>query len=468
MATDIVQIYLEKKRDIADKQCKDKSEMEKDEKKEKKCRDVITALKSCAFQDRVLKMCKIQFYDPHFMKKLNENRMLWGCENGVLDLENYRFREGHPDDYISFSCGLDYREYTDDDDEVKEINEFFGKVLINKNIRDYFIDSAACCMEGGNINKTFLIATGDGHNAKSVTFSLLELTFGDYCIKFPRELFIMGRGSNPSGPRPELARVRGRRLGMGQEIAKTETMNIGVIKEMTGNDSFFARGMYEKDAVEIRPMFSLMMQVNDPPKVPGHDEATWNRITLADFESKFILPRDMEKYPVPESEEEQYQLKRFKADLTFSKRLPDLAPVFLWMLFRRRRMVKESGGLKTPEEVKSSTDKYKARNDVYLQFYNDMLQKAPKPKGEKRAFLKLADLHAEFQNWYVENHSSYAKERFTRITLLHEFSKKLGPAQKVGRDTGWYDYAIIQDTTDEEENQQQVQALMSQRQDDTK
>ena len=70
---------------------------------------------------------------------------------------------------------------------------------------------------------------------------------------------------------------------MNSEIAKTGTLNIGVLKELTGNDSFFARGLFEK-GTEINPMFTLFGSANEPPKIPGHDDATWNRVRLLDFD----------------------------------------------------------------------------------------------------------------------------------------------------------------------------------------
>jgi phage/plasmid-associated DNA primase len=381
---------------------------------------------------------------------------LWVCENGVLDLEIGLFRDGRPDDYMSLSCNLNYHKYGKDDDEYKELKEYFRKVFVNKARRSYFKDTACAAMEGGNINKIFIVGTGGGDNAKSVTYELLEKVFGEYCIKFPRELLIVSRTNSSSGARPELARVRGRRLALAQEIAKTETLNIGVLKELTGNDSFFARGIYEK-GTEVRPCFTLFMQCNEPPGVPGHDEATWNRIRVLDYESKFVKPQDLEKYPVPEDEKEQYKMKRFKADLSFGKRLPELAPVLLSMLFDRRKKYKQRG-LKEPKEVKLSTNMYRANNDVYLQFIQDRIEEITYPKKtplEKMTFLRLPDLYSEFTSWYQENYSSY-REKFNKVSLMHEFNKKFSNSGKQGRIHGWYGYKICdEEITDEKQRKLQ-------------
>lgn len=259
LATEVVDLYWGLKSDIGDQQRNaEESTRMKLEKQAGKCLKIITALKSVVFQNHVIKMLEVRFDDPAFIKKMDENKLLWVCDNGVLDLELGLFREGRPDDYMSFSCNVSYHKYEKTDDEYIELKEYFRKVFVNKPRRSYFKDTACAAMEGGNVNKTFVIGTGGGDNAKTVTYSLLEKTFGDYCIKFPRELLVIGKSNSSGSARPELSRVRGRRLAIAQELAKTETLNIGVLKELTGNDSFFSRGLYEK-GTEIKPMFTLFM-----------------------------------------------------------------------------------------------------------------------------------------------------------------------------------------------------------------
>lgn len=463
LATEVVELYYELKAEISAQQRKaDESARAKLEAQEKKCSEIITSLKTCAFQDKLIKMCKIVFHDPVFAKKVNENKQLWVCENGVLDLELCLFRDGRPDDYMSFSCGLNYHKYGKNDDEMIELKDLFKKVFTNANLRRYFKDVACAAMEGGNKNKTFIIGTGGGDNAKSLVYGLVETMFGEYCIKFPREMLIVGRGNSSAGARPELARVRGKRLAQIQEIAKDETISIGVLKELTGNDSFFARTIFEKGA-EIKPMFCLWLQCNECPAIPGHDDATWNRVRKLDFESTFVKPEKLKDYPVPKSEAEQFKMKRFKADLDLGKRIPELAPVLLSALFERFKKYKVRG-LREPEEVRMSTGMYRAVNDVYLQFIQDKIEKIeyPAETPEKdRYFLKLPDLHSEFTSWYRETHSSYSKDKFDRVSLQHEFNKKFGGTfTKRGSAKGWYGYRIIEEEQ-EDEKQQKLHEILS-------
>jgi len=226
----------------------------------KRCLALISELKTDSFQTRVVKQCKLKMYDGDFLEKLDEDKELLGCENGVLDLRQGVFRPGEPDDYISFSTGLIYQEYPKGGLEEKDLNEYLMKTFPNPKLRAYFLDFMCSCMRGGNVHKRFLVKTGNGDNGKSVTVEFLEMVFGMYCGKFPRELLVRGRGNSSGQARPELARVRGKRIMFCQEIGNDiDELNVGQLKELTGNDSFYTRTLFEK-GTEIKPMFTLILQ----------------------------------------------------------------------------------------------------------------------------------------------------------------------------------------------------------------
>lgn len=426
----------------------------------KKCSAVIVKLKEGSFHRKLIDMCKLDMHNKDFMKKRDENRKLFGCENGVLDLNTMHFRDGRPDDYITFSCGQYYREFNNDDEEVHDLDMYLLKVYPNKNRREYFLDFSASCLEGGNVNKRFMIATGPSDGAKSMTFSLLELVFGTgeegYFGKFSRELITQPTGrSSSSGPRPELNRVRGKRVMGCQEITKQEKVNGGFIKEATGNDSFYTRGMYEK-GTEIFPQFTLMMQCNEPPEIPGHDEATWSRVRVLDHESKFVAPHRIHEFPVPKTFKEQLKMKRFHADPNFKEELPDLAPVLLWKLFQRYKTYKKKG-LHEPKEVLISTDIYKTNNDVYLQFIDERLEKVGK-KIAPKTYVKLAEVFDEFKEWYRDNFPSFSKEKIGKNTMKIELNKRIGMARDsekelygFGKMNRWWGYRFKQEEDVEDE-----------------
>ncbi len=814
IVTEVVKVYCDIRRDydfkyaelLHKKDLLEKGSPERDEvtremdnvmHSKKRCSVIISTLKTDAFLIKVIKMCKLLMYDSQFITKLDENRNLLCCENGVLDLDLCIFRDGRPDDRMTFSTGIDYKPFREGDEEVADLDEYLMKVYVNPNLREYFLNFMASCLQGGNVNKRFLIATGPSDGAKSMTFKLIGLALGEgecgYFGKFPRELIVQATGKNSSsGARPELSRVKGKRIMSCQEITKNEKVNIGFIKEATGNDSFYSRGLYKKGE-EINPQFTLMMQCltgdsavslpcgfsipidqmrenetvmgyhtvdtcidgacqtrflnqgvkncveftttlgqkitctpdhrflctgdtypewkrvseidvgktmilstvrvphfvdvfdlsieyemegfdlktiesrlklislcrlagrkisinelntivintnadlkqvlndvytlsgdiaeyifkkgkktvfipvsvtemvidfclknplgnetvplfakreilasmmgayqsirfskeeypntlktnleksiydsfkidclipetfmvdiavygkesytslmknigvrynsdrsiyydtilnphekqyhvsgdypvyadtvidikhvgekqvyditvsdisnfvangfishncNEPPDVPGQDEATWSRIRVLDHQSKFVKPQDLEKWPVKSDVMEQMKEKRFKADPTFSSKLDSMAPVFLWRLFERYKIYKKNG-LPEPKEVMVATDQYQTQNDVFSQFINTKMQKSTE-KDAPSHVVKLAAAFTDFKEWYKENYPSYSKSSINKMGFKKEMTKRLGTVKSEKdiygfseKAKGWKGYSII-------------------------
>ena len=490
LGKELIEDFCDLKKKLADEiRTKADSEAAKAMEHDKRALKIVSELKTSKFHEKVLKMCKLFFHDPKFEQKLDENKKLFVCENGVLDLELGLFRDGRPDDFCSMSCQIEYPQTASrEDDEVKDVDEFFRRIFTNAARRDYFLDIASSCLQGGNIYKTLLFNTGDGDNGKSLTFTFMEKVFGDYCFTLNRELLIVSKGNSSGSARPDLISLKGRRLVVGKEVAKTETLNIGVLKELTGNDSINARDLYQhgKDMKNINPSWTLMIQCNEPPKIPGDDEAMWNRLRVLEYDSKFVRPNYLDKYPVPVSEDEQFKMRRFKADLEFGARLPELASALLWLLFERFKN-NRGKSLHDPPEVSYATNMYRSLNDVYMQFLQDRVQKvdvekkedsdvvkegepkkivkatkrvpdpAVKAKAAKTvvAFLTLTEIYEEFVSWFHENHQSYARgSKTNKIALKHELTKKLGPIEKKGVSPGWFGYQIINEVeTDERQTQ---------------
>ena len=320
---------------------KEDTDNEKYEKWWKRSIKILEELGQAPFCRRVLEMCKILFCDDNFSKRMDENRDLLGFENGVYDLKQGIFRDGSPDDYITLSTGRNYYQYSYQDEDIIYLNEYLAKVHVNEKIRDYFLDFICSCFQGGNREKLFAIFSGPTDAGKSVLLGILELVFGEYCMNFPRETFIVGRSSTAGGARPDLARVRGKRIAFVKEIAKDEKLHIGVIKEMTGNDSFWARNLYDKGS-DIKPMFTLILMCNEPPKVPAHDEATWNRIRVIPFESCFPKSDNPRKH-VPHDLLEQRKLKVFPRDSHLEDRIEEFVNPLTWLLLERFKTYYKEG-----------------------------------------------------------------------------------------------------------------------------
>jgi P4 family phage/plasmid primase-like protien len=140
------------------------SKGEKDKLKEKgsDCNKIIHKLKDSTFKDKIMKECRNLFYDPEFYNKLDENRDLIGFENGVYDLGTKQFREGLPEDYLTFSTKINYIPFNKDCPKVKWVLSFLKQVQPEKDMRKYVVALLSSYLQGHNPDEKFHIWTGTG------------------------------------------------------------------------------------------------------------------------------------------------------------------------------------------------------------------------------------------------------------------------------------------------------------------
>ena len=344
---------------------------------------LIKSLKSNPFKNSVIKECCDIFYKEDFLAKLDANRFLFGFQNGVYDLKENVLRPGIPDDYISTQSPLDYIEYDRLDTKVQEVYDCLNKTFPDKDVYKFFMDTTCEVFMGGNDRKLVLFWSGKGNNGKSVIQSFVEKILGPYAVKFPTSL-VTGKRAQSSGCTPELARAgNGVRWAVIQEPDETEYINIGVLKELSGNDTFYARSLY-KTGREINPMFKLLIVCNKQPKLPHIDQATINRLCVIPYESTF-------SDCAPSSIEEQMRTKVFpKVGNYIRDKVPELSQAFLWVLLDHFKHYNPST---IPTKVRVATDKYIERNDNYRQFVEEYITECDSGK------ITILEIYPLFKEW---------------------------------------------------------------------
>jgi phage/plasmid-associated DNA primase len=211
-------------------------------------------------------------------------------------------------------------------------------------------------------------------------------------LKFSTTL-ITGKKTSTGTANPELSRAGGGvRWAVLEEPDGDEQINIGTLKALSGNDSYWARDLFEKgkDTREIQPLFKLIFICNKLPKMKYSDKATWNRIRVIPFESTFCRPED----PAPETYEEQLEQKRFPMDKEFSKKIPGMLQAFAWVLLEHRKKITVRI---EPEKVRQATALYRKQNDIYRQYVEETISECSK------SCLSLAELYPHFKDWFRDS-----------------------------------------------------------------
>ena len=318
-------------------------------------------LRDASFRRRIMDEAVEQFYWSNsdnglsriFEENLDVRPQLIGMKNGVYDLENGQFREMRCEDYISLNTGNEYKEYSWTDPIIEEVLNFTREVIPSKDLRDYVLLLLSSCLSGQITTEHFHIFLGSGANGKSALVDLFELSFGEYCSKLSIAALTQKRASS-SAPTPEIARLRGKRFVVMQEPGEKEVLQVGLMKEMTGGDKIVARAL-NKEPIEFKPQFKMLLTCNELPKVPSDDDGTWRRLRVINFTSRFC------ENPDPEKDNE------FHMDPNLSKKFERWHEPFFWILTEYYKRFKKDG-YTMPPEVIAATKEYRADQDKLHDF----------------------------------------------------------------------------------------------------
>jgi P4 family phage/plasmid primase-like protien len=428
LSVDICKKFMERSHHYAE-HCEDPIMKTINEEKSKKCINIAKQLKNASFKDSIMKECRTLFIDDKFEELLDSRSHLIGFENGVYDLKLHIFRDGMPDDYILLSTKNNYIKYNSDLFEIGEINDFFAKIFTNKNLRNYVMDILSCIIDGSISQERFYIFTGQGSNGKSKLLDLIQKAIGEYYCILPIALLTQKRAAS-NAAQSELERTKGRRFAVMQEPSENERLNIGLMKELSGQDRILVRTLF-KEPYEFKPQFKMILTCNELPEVPSDDGGTWRRIKVCNFSSRFC------ENPVVNKNE-------FHMDLELTDKFDKWKEVFISMMIERHKHINPSSIIE-PSEVRIATESYKQNNDIIGQFINEKIiidEEIREPR------VTITKLYNDFRIWCSSNVIK-GKKCPDRNQLKAYFEKLLGVPYD---NKGWRGISYKLEDNEDEEN----------------
>ena len=282
----------------------------------------------------------------------DQNPLVIGVENGVIELQNGHFRAGKQSDMIRTSCPVSWRDLdqpcpnwikflTDIFDSNTELIEFFQRLI------GYSI--TALCSE-----HIFAIFFGDGRNGKSTVVEVIKAVIGDYGKSIQAETLMQTRHENSAGSaRSDLMALIGKRFIWASESGQNRRLNTSVVKQLTGADTIAARAVYGREEVNFIPTHKIFLLSNFKPKIPPEDFAAWQRIVLIPFSLRFVSD--------PKEKNERAK------DPNIKKKLLEEAPgILAWMVAGSKSWFRH--GLNIPEIVRGAIERYHGENDSLSDF----------------------------------------------------------------------------------------------------
>lgn len=300
--------------------------------------------------------------------------------NGIIDLETGEFREGQPGDYVRSCCpvewhGIDapcptwektFREiFNKDEDLINFVRRLFGYAIT------------------GSIKEQVLpILWGDGANGKSTLMDTIATVLGnEICHGTQTEALMDSRRDSGESAKPFLTALRGSRLVWASESREGQTLNVGLIKQLTGDQTITARGLYQ-NPMTFPNTAKIMLITNHSPQIKGGDDyALWRRILRIPFTQRFIEN--------PQNPNEQ------KADKDLLVKLRNEYPgIVAWLV--RGCLEWQAQGLNPPKVVIESVAEYRQDEDLIEKFIKECLIVSPGHKSASSA------LYKEYKQWCMD------------------------------------------------------------------
>ena len=450
----------------------DPDEKEKWQKKQAKCLTFMQKLLQENYVNTLIGALRHLFYIEGVAEKFDENLSLLGVDNGVIDLKEWVFREGRPEDYVTKTTGFEIPLLPIDGQKVElpiklsdinthlssqienydiyreHLNDFIQQIIPIDAVRGYALRFLSKCLSGENRDEGFYIWTGSGGNGKSKMIELMQLVLGDYAGGLPVSLITKSRASSNSAT-PEMERTKGLRLVVMQEPEANESINIGLMKELTGNDKIYARGLF-KEPIEFIPQFKLLLMCNDLPNIPTNDDGTWRRLEVVDFISRFLD----DKSKLDDSKHVYKRDKQLKSKFEMWKKV-----FFGFLLEEWMKYDKE--GITIPPQVNSKTKSYRNENDILGQWIDqscEIVDNNVLDNGLELAQTCFEDLFWDYKQWCQkqgypcnDSHKKKTKDDLMKWQEKSKYGLSMGKTKKEGRPNGstqkpYFDLKVIVET----------------------
>ena len=342
-------------------------------------KEVSKYLGSVMVRTRILKDLQYKLYDKNFLEKLDTRTDVIGMENKVFDFNINGVRKALPGDYISMTCkSLSTQKW-----KIGELDDILTMIFPDPSVKKFFLRSCASVLEGYNRYKVFYIWKGNGNNAKSLMQRLISASLGDYYSVAPTSLITRKRGASSSAT-PELSFLEGRLAVFLQEPNPDEKIQVGQIKELTGNDHVYVRKLYKcPKKMKVKAKFFIV--TNKVVDAPNMDLAFRRRLIVIPFESMFLTA-------------EEYEKRIDKADCyivnpEMEKDILQYANAFMSMMIDEYKEFR-TYGLEIPQSIKQTTDDYIVSNNHPLRFIKEYLV------HEEGSSELVKDVYAEFKEWF--------------------------------------------------------------------
>jgi len=376
----------------------------------------------CRNKGRIDAMLVLAQRDSRFalsITDLDKNPLLFGVDNGVVDLKTGQLRAAGRDDFvtkrspIAFVTGAPCPRFAQFMDEITALPDPSApsRGLPRSALAHYLHSALGYALTGTVPEQKMFFAIGPGSNGKNVLLDLVQHIMGDYCVTLAPEVIMANRhDADAERPTPSARRLAGARLAIASESKEGARLNVALVKAHTGNATMTARALHE-NTFSFAVTHKLWLMTNHAPALDHIDDALRGRLHLIPFDRTWNRPGHTERDPnLPDGD------KNLSVAL-----LGEAEGVLQWLIAGAVAYLRE--GLEPPFEVTRMTRRYLEDADPFGRWFAGCDLCAPE-SGTKSSVL-----HQEFITWCLSEGLSQSA-----AGSLKSFAAKLVGRGVAGKD----------------------------------
>lgn len=324
-------------------------------------------------------------------RDLDKDTMLLGVANGVVDLRTAQLRAPVPADLMTMQGPVTF----DATATCPAFMDFLRRVT-NGDVpmMEYLKRVAGYSLTGGTQEQCLFFLHGSGANGKTTFLNVIKDLLGpEYCKQTPAEsLMVRKQGRSATN---DLARLKGVRVTISNEVEEGSRMSESLIKQMTGSDEISARFLFA-EFFDFTPQFKIWIAGNHQPVIRGTDDGIWRRLHLVPF--TVTIPAEERDKSLPE------------------KLRSELPGILNWAL--QGCLEWQKSGLQPPASITEAVAEYKKEMDILGQWVEENCVL------DATAKLQSSLAYQDYKGWAITNgHYDLSQNAFSR-RLKERFARE--------------------------------------------
>ncbi|BAF45559.1 GfV-C20-ORF1 [Ichnoviriform fumiferanae] len=237
----------------------------------------------------------------NFANRLNSKLHLFITDNKTIDTSSIPpiIRHIEIEDLAKTTCGWSYN--SELAAKYKEpVQSYFNTLFPEQSERDWFLSFIARFLNGRRMDEPFLILTDEheGKTGKKTLAKLLKAVFGSYYLS--NSTIVRAGGTRENNEfAGGLYGFNEKRLLLADGLQKTDTLNCGFIKAITGDCNYYMKHInkFFRTQFEFVVQAGLVVIANEKnmPKFDKTDENFLKKMVVCPLRSRFVTQEEFQE-----------------------------------------------------------------------------------------------------------------------------------------------------------------------------